>query len=80
MLQVGVCFKNMGNFFFFLSERVKTYCIICGWWIYQNAFPNIYFARSVTVGHIYLFSIFFSIDFARLKSVGLPHIAYIVIH
>ena len=30
--------------------------------------------------NIYLFSIFFSIDFARWKSKGLPDIAYIVIH
>ena len=30
--------------------------------------------------NIYLFSIFFSIDFARWISVGLPDIAHIVIH
>ena len=30
--------------------------------------------------NIYLSSIFFAIDFARWKSVGLPCIAYIVIH
>ena len=30
--------------------------------------------------NIYLFSIFSSIDFARWKSVVLPHIVYIVIH
>ena len=30
--------------------------------------------------NIYLFSIFFSIDFTSWKSVGLPHITYIVIH
>ena len=30
--------------------------------------------------NIYLFSIFVSIDFAQWKSVGLPHIDYIVIH
>ena len=35
---------------------------------------------SVDCVNIYLFSIFFSIDFAREKSVGLPQIAYIVIH
>ena len=29
---------------------------------------------------IYLFSIFFSIDSARWKSVGLPRIAYFVVH
>ena len=30
--------------------------------------------------NIYLFSIFFLIDFAQLKNLGLPNIAYIVIH
>ena len=35
---------------------------------------------SIDYVKIYLFSIFSSIDFAMWKSVGLPHIAYIVIH
>ena len=30
--------------------------------------------------NIYLFSVAFSIDFPQWKSVGLPHIAYIVIY
>ena len=30
--------------------------------------------------NIYLFPLFFSIDFSRWRSVGLPHIAYVVIH
>ena len=35
---------------------------------------------SNAYGNIYLFEIFFSIDFSRWKSVVLPHIVYIVIH
>ena len=35
---------------------------------------------SVDCVNINLFSIFFSIDFARWKSVGLPRFAYIGIH
>ena len=35
---------------------------------------------SIDYANIYLFSTFFSIDFDRLKSVGLPHIAFIMIH
>ena len=35
---------------------------------------------SIDYVNIYIFLIFFSIDFARWKSVGLSHIAYIVIH
>ena len=35
---------------------------------------------SIAFVNIYLFSIFFSTDFDRWKSVGLPRIAYIVIH
>ena len=38
---------------------------------------NIYFSQWIVFANIYLFSISFSIDF---KSVGSPHIAYIVIH
>ena len=41
---------------------------------------NIYFSKSVVLANIYIFSIFFSIDFTRWKIVRLPHIAYIVIH
>ena len=37
---------------------------------------NVYFSQSIAFVNIYLFSIFFAID---SKSVGLPHIAYIVI-
>ena len=44
-----------------------VYCISCGQQIYQKAFLNCYV-------NISLFSKFFSIDFARWKSVGLPHI------
>ena len=37
-----------------------------------------YFSRSIIFANIHLFSIFFiSIDFARWKSVALPHIAYV---
>ena len=35
---------------------------------------------SIDYVNAYLFSIFFSIDFSQWKSVGLPRIAYIVIH
>ena len=35
---------------------------------------------SIDCVNIYLFSIFFSIDFVQWKSVGLHDIAYIVIH
>ena len=35
---------------------------------------------SIDCVNIYLFSMFFSKEFARWKSVGIPHIAYIVIH
>ena len=35
---------------------------------------------SIDYVNIYLFSLFFSIDFPRWKSVGLPHIAYIMIY
>ena len=35
---------------------------------------------SIDSVNIYLFSIFFSTDFARWKSVGLLHIAYFAIH
>ena len=35
---------------------------------------------SIDCVNIYLFSIFFSIDFSGWKSVGLPHTAYNVIH
>ena len=35
---------------------------------------------SIDYANIDLFSIFFSINFARWKSVGLSHIAYIVIY
>ena len=35
---------------------------------------------SINSVNIYLFSIFFSIDFARWKSVDLPYIAYFAIH
>ena len=41
---------------------------------------NIYFYQSIVFANDYLFSIFFLIDFAQWKSLGLPHIAYIVIH
>ena len=33
---------------------------------------------SICCVNIYIFSIFFSIDFVRWKSLGLPHIVYIV--
>ena len=33
---------------------------------------NIYFSQSIVYTNIYLFSIFFSIDFPQWKSVGLP--------
>ena len=39
---------------------------------------DIYFSQSIVFPNIYFFSIFFSIDFARWKSVGLPHTACIV--
>ena len=35
---------------------------------------------SIDCVDIYLFQKFFSIDFPRWNSAGLPHIAYIVIH
>ena len=35
---------------------------------------------SIDCVNIYLFLIFFSIDFAQWKRVGLPHVAYISIH
>ena len=35
---------------------------------------------SIDCVNIYIFSIFFSKDFFRWKSLGLPHIVYIVIH
>ena len=46
--------------------------LFVGQWIYQKAFLT--WLRQ----YIYLFSISFSIDFARWKSVVLPHIVYIV--
>ena len=33
---------------------------------------NIYFSQSIVFANIYFFSIYFSIDFARRKSVGYP--------
>ena len=35
---------------------------------------------SIDCVNIYRFSIFFTIDFARRKNKGLPHIAYILVH
>ena len=46
-------------------------------------FVNAYFSSiffSIVFAKFYIFLIFFSKEFAPRKSVGLPHIAYIVIH
>ena len=60
------------NIFTFKNERVTIYCIISGQRIYQKAF--------LIVSILTFSQYFFSIDFARWKSVVLPHIAYIVIY
>ena len=44
--------------------------------LFSIDYVNVYFSQSIAFVNIYLFSIFFAID---SKSVGLPHIAYIVI-
>ena len=51
---------------FVVSGSIKMlFSIVC---------VNIYFSQSIVFANIYLFSIFFSIDFARWKSMGLHHI------
>ena len=57
---------------FVISRSIKN--------LFSTDCVNIYFSQSIVFVNIYLFPIFVSIDFAWRKSVGLPHIANIVIH
>ena len=52
----------------------QSECIISGQQIYQKAFSQLIMSIFI------FFPIFSCIDFAYWKSVGLPHMAYIVIH
>ena len=60
---------------YFQNEKNDTVIILR-----YIACVSIYFSQSIAFSNIYLFSILFSKDFARWKSVGLPHFAYSVIH
>ena len=61
-----------------LIDFVNTYLFSI---FFSIVFVNIYLFSIFFQDFLpYNFSIFFSKEFARWKSVGLPHIAYIVIH
>ena len=55
---------------------VMVYCISCGQRIYQTAFLNWCVNITIDYVNIYLFSTFFSIDFAQWKSVAPQHCLY----
>ena len=70
--------------FVFSGSIKKLFSIDCVNIFLLSIFFSVDFARwkrlfSIDCVNIYFFSMFFSIDFARCKSVGLSHIAYMVI-
>ena len=62
------------GFLFFLKINESRYIAL---FVFSGSIKKLF---AIDYVNIYLFSIFFSIDFTGWKSVGLPHVAYIVIH
>ena len=69
------CRKKKTCYISFVKVKVNESRYIA-LFVFRGSIKKLFSIDSV---NIYLFSIFFSIDFSRWKGVRLPHVAYIVI-
>ena len=63
---------------FYLTLSIFTFPLFFKYFLSIFIFSQYVF--QLLLAKIYLFSLYFPIELARSKSVGLPHIPYIVIH